>query len=223
MLARCKYQAQLDEYARFSKKMGLKQERERIYLDKQGRVAPESKSVMKLYPKELIENANRDILQYERYKTILGKDIGSLADFGQIKYNDIEKWKFVSLDFKRRERLVNNPELKLPNAEKAILPDSKFTNYLLGGENKKGLAKGKTFTSRLGYDISNWNLLQKELREGALKYPATHKGETEYGIKYEQQMILYGKKNTPANVVVGWMYKPNGTISMSSAYIKEVE
>ena len=41
MLARCKYQGQLDEYARFSKKMGLKQERERIYLDMKGRVAPE--------------------------------------------------------------------------------------------------------------------------------------------------------------------------------------
>ena len=40
MLARCKYQGQLDEYARFSKKMGLKQERERIYLDMKGRVAP---------------------------------------------------------------------------------------------------------------------------------------------------------------------------------------
>lgn len=40
MLARCKYQGQLDEYAKFSRKMGLKQERERIYLDMQGRVAP---------------------------------------------------------------------------------------------------------------------------------------------------------------------------------------
>nr|DAH61779.1 MAG TPA: minor capsid protein [Caudoviricetes sp.] len=40
MLARAKYQGQLDEYARFSKKMGLQQERERIYLDMQGRVAP---------------------------------------------------------------------------------------------------------------------------------------------------------------------------------------
>lgn len=39
MLARAKYQGQLDEYARFSRKMGLKQERERIYLDMQGRVA----------------------------------------------------------------------------------------------------------------------------------------------------------------------------------------
>lgn len=64
MLAKCKYQAQLDEYGRFSKKMGLKQERERIYLDMQGRVALENgqqKSVEawleKLYNKgDLLEN-----------------------------------------------------------------------------------------------------------------------------------------------------------------------
>lgn len=36
-----KYQGQLNEYARFSKKMGLRQERERIYLDMKGRVAPD--------------------------------------------------------------------------------------------------------------------------------------------------------------------------------------
>lgn len=40
MLARCKYQGQLDEYTRFSRKMGLVQQRERIYLDMRGRVAP---------------------------------------------------------------------------------------------------------------------------------------------------------------------------------------
>lgn len=36
-----KYQGQLNEYARFSKKMGLRQERERIYLDMKERVAPD--------------------------------------------------------------------------------------------------------------------------------------------------------------------------------------
>lgn len=39
-LARAKYQAQLDEYGRFCKKMGLEQQRERIYYDMRGRVAP---------------------------------------------------------------------------------------------------------------------------------------------------------------------------------------
>lgn len=40
MLAKAKYQGQLGEYTRFCKKMGLQQERERIYYDMRGRVAP---------------------------------------------------------------------------------------------------------------------------------------------------------------------------------------
>ena len=40
MIAQAKYQGQLDEYSRFSRKMGLVEERERIYLDGRGRVAP---------------------------------------------------------------------------------------------------------------------------------------------------------------------------------------
>lgn len=38
-VARAKYQGQLNEYARFSRQMGLKEERERIYYDMRGRVA----------------------------------------------------------------------------------------------------------------------------------------------------------------------------------------
>lgn len=40
MLAKAKYQGQLGEYTRFCKRMGLHQERERIYYDMLGRVAP---------------------------------------------------------------------------------------------------------------------------------------------------------------------------------------
>ena len=47
MLARCKYQAQLDEYKAFSKKMGLPEQRERIYYDLQGRVAPSRETYQK--------------------------------------------------------------------------------------------------------------------------------------------------------------------------------
>ena len=44
MLARAKYQGQLNEYSRFSRKMGLKEERERIYIDGRGRIAPSKDS-----------------------------------------------------------------------------------------------------------------------------------------------------------------------------------
>lgn len=40
IIAKAKYQGQLGEYTRFCKRMGLHQERERIYYDMRGRVAP---------------------------------------------------------------------------------------------------------------------------------------------------------------------------------------
>lgn len=42
--ARIKYQNQLYEYARFSNKMGLRQQRQRIYSDLRGRIAPSKKA-----------------------------------------------------------------------------------------------------------------------------------------------------------------------------------
>lgn len=109
-IARCKYQAMLDEYKEFSKKMKLPEQKERIYYDLRGRVAPRDKSVMKEFPKEMIDNAARDVNQYKRYKKILGNDIGSLANFGQIKYNDSVKWEYLT---GLKEYLV-----KYPNSDK---------------------------------------------------------------------------------------------------------
>ena len=92
MLARAKYQGQLNEYARFSKKMGLKEERERIYYDMRGRIATNTKEQNAKYTPDMIRNATRDSKQYDRYKSIVGRSAGSLADFRQMKYNDPEKF-----------------------------------------------------------------------------------------------------------------------------------
>lgn len=50
-IARCKYQLQLDEYGRFCRKMGLEEQRERIYYDRRGRVSP-SKEIYSDYLKK---------------------------------------------------------------------------------------------------------------------------------------------------------------------------
>lgn len=42
--ARCKYQAMLDEYKEFSRKFNLPEQRERIYADLRGRVAPSQRA-----------------------------------------------------------------------------------------------------------------------------------------------------------------------------------
>ena len=92
ILMKAKYQAQLNEYARFSKRMKLSEERERIYLDMRGRGATNTKKQNALFPAEMVQNAAKDIAQYKKYKSVLGNSIGSLADFGWMKYNEDEKW-----------------------------------------------------------------------------------------------------------------------------------
>ncbi|MDO5389424.1 MAG: minor capsid protein, partial [Clostridia bacterium] len=110
---------------------------------------------------------------------------------------------------------------KLPNADKAIIDDRKFSKYLFNVENSDGFAKGKAFTSRLGYDITNYKDLQKEIFYSASRYPAVFKDNNGYGNRYEQKIILYGNNGKPANVVIGWLCNGDST-KMTSAYIKEV-
>ena len=71
ILHKAKYQGQLNEYSRFCRKMSLTEERERIYLDTKGRVATNSKR----------------------------QNVGSLAKFGQVKYNDSEQWEKLQSKF----------------------------------------------------------------------------------------------------------------------------
>lgn len=99
MLQKAKYQGQLNEYAAFSRKMGLKEERERIYLDMRGKIATNNKTQNKLFPPEMIQNALKDIAQYKWYKEVLGDSVGTLAKFGQVKYNDSEEWEKVQSKF----------------------------------------------------------------------------------------------------------------------------
>ena len=58
---KAKYQNQLNEYALFSKHMGLKQERARIYFDMNGRVAPRTMkiNIENSVKREYNKNANR--------------------------------------------------------------------------------------------------------------------------------------------------------------------
>ena len=171
-----------------------------------------------------VQNAASDKKQYERYREILGKDAPKrFADFQEMKYNDTEKWRFTKLDYQKRNELLQHPELKLPNAENAMAADAKFEKYLFGGSHPEGLAKGDAFSSRLGYDAENWNSLKKQIIARAPQYPALSKGVNGYGKHmYEQKIILYGLKGTPANVVVGWS-ADDKSVTMASAYIKEVK
>lgn len=63
--------------------------------------------------------------------------------------------------------------------------------------------------------------MKAEILESAARYPTTYKNTDEYGNKYEPKIILYGKNNAPANVVIGWKVDNDKTWP-TSTYIKEI-
>ncbi len=174
------------------------------------------------YYSKSAKNLKIDTKQFDRYKDVLGKNAPkTLEEFQELKYTNYERYRFVKLDYMRQNTLLENPELKLPNANDVTIDDRKFSDYLFNPSNGGGFAKGKAFTSRLGYDVLNYKDLQEEIRYSASRYPAIFKDNNGYGNRYEQKIILYGNRGKPSNVVVGWLCNDNDT-KMTSVYIKEV-
>lgn len=95
MLEKAKYQGQLNEYKQFSKKMGLVEQRERIYQDGLGKVATNTKQQNARYTPEMMRNAKKDSKEWENYKDILRDAKINLAEFRQIKYNDPQRYRLL--------------------------------------------------------------------------------------------------------------------------------
>ena len=166
-------------------------------------------------------NRSADTRQWNEYKSVLGNKIPNTIDkFQNLKYTEPEKWELMKLDKRRRDTLIEHPELALPGEKKTIATE-KFTGYLFNPDNPEGWAKSKALSSRLGYTIDNYESLLSEILAGAKRYPAVSRGDNGHGILYEQKMVLYGKTENPANVIVGWLYK-DGKVHMTTVYITEV-
>mgnify|MGYP002793858875 CR=1 FL=1 len=181
MLARAKYQGQLNEYSRFSHKMGLKEERERIYYDKRGRIATNTKQQNAKYTPEMIRNATRDSNQYDRYKRIIGDSVESLADFRQIKYNKPKEFELLT-DY------TNSVKSGM------ISPLSGFGNYKnLYEKIEKEIIGMETVT---GVKITGQSKHFMERVIGTKEDPKMHKPRSGVSIKNIQDALLHGTSRT---------------------------
>lgn len=181
MLAKAKYQGQLNEYSRFCKKMDLTEERERIYYDMRGRIATNTKMQNARYTSDMIRNADRDSKQYYRYKNILGDDIGSLAGFRQMKYNEPKEFNLLT-DYK------NSVENGM------ISPLSGFKNYKkLHGKIEKNIVGMRTSN---GIRISGQSKHFIERVIGTKEDPKTERPRSGVEIEDIRYALLYGQVRT---------------------------
>lgn len=165
-----------------------------------------------------------DYRQWEKYRKTLGGSVPkAFQTFQKHKSAGDEKYRLWRLDYRRRNELLRHPERALPGAVSATAADEKFTRYFFNPDSRSGAPKGAAFSSRLGYNISNWEKMQAEIISAAAKYPSTFKREDVHGKRYEQLVVLYGVKNNPANVLIAWNVTPDGTVHMTTAYMEEVK
>lgn len=164
-----------------------------------------------------------DRKQWQNYRAVLGDDAPkSFSGFRRMKQSGNDNWQYTQLDYRRRKKLIDNPKLALPNVEAATAADAKFTKYLFNKNKADGWAKGRAFESRFGYNISNWEELQRQLIDRARLYPAKAGETDQYGTRYTQYMVLYGNKGKPANVRAGWKVSEDKTW-LATVLIKEVD
>ncbi len=81
--------------------------------------------------------------------------------------------------------------LKLPNADKAIIPPEKLRDYILSSSHPVGKFKA-AFFQNLGYTSDNWQQLEAGIRSIINDYDALVGEKTEYGLKYEVRGIIKG-------------------------------
>lgn len=110
--AKCKYQAQMDEYKEFSKKFNLPEQRERIYADLRGRVAPSQRTYKEWQAEQARKKAARAQTAQKKLakqpasaimkSTADAKDFTQLKDYVKQKYgmrwdNTVDALDFVSV------------------------------------------------------------------------------------------------------------------------------
>ena len=177
MLARAKYQGQLNEYSRFSRKMGLKEERERIYYDMRGHIATNTKRQNAKYTPDMIRNATKDAKQYDRYKSIIGDGVGNLADFRQMKYNDPKEFSLLA-DYTNS---VKNG---------MISPLSGFRNYKTLYEMVEKDIVGLKTSTRIKMTGQSKHFMERVI--GTKEDPKTHRPRSGVSIEDIQDALLNG-------------------------------
>ena len=101
--AQARYLNTLNQYKDFSKMMKLPEQMERVYMDGLGRVVTDNR-IKGMFPQKMVDNMQKDLNQYKRYKEVLGESAGTLANFGKMKYNDSKKWELFQAYTKSVEK-----------------------------------------------------------------------------------------------------------------------
>lgn len=102
------------------------------------------------------------------------------------------------------------------------LPIEKFTKYALDPTNAPD--KARVFKSALGYTKENAEDLMHNISEHLDPEKLEERGDTGYGMRYQQIMKLKGPNGNEANVLTAWIHdSSNDELRLTSVYVTKKE
>ena len=100
--------------------------------------------------------------------------------------------------------------MKLPNAERANVPERKMTLYLLNPAHPVGGSKA-VFFARFGFTAGDWTRMAEALRRHARENEVVETEETRHGIRYAVDGPLSAPDGTRLNVRSAWFIDPGSS------------
>lgn len=103
----------------------------------------------------------------------------------------------------------------------ATIDKRKFTEYALNPEKQPD--KAKAFKEALGYDMTNYQELEKQIRDTFDRDKLQENGERAQGKLYKRLLKLEGPNSKSANVMTSWIDDVNdkNDFHLTSIYVKE--
>jgi hypothetical protein len=108
--------------------------------------------------------------------------------------------------------------MKLPNAERAVVPSRKITHYLLSTAHRDGQHKAEFFSS-FGFTIEAWEELAAALQNHARKYEVVEIVPTPFGRNFVVEGALAAPDGRSPKVRSVWFIAKNAeTATLATAY-----
>lgn len=111
--------------------------------------------------------------------------------------------------------------MKLPNVERAITPEEKFSTYLLDDTHREGRGKA-LFFRQFGFSGIDWHVLAQALIDHARTHDVVKLEHTKFGTRY----VVEGRLATPIEreplVRVVWFVRNSENVPrLVTAYLLE--
>jgi len=108
--------------------------------------------------------------------------------------------------------------MKLPNAERAVVPSRKITHYLLSSRHRDGQHKAAFFQS-FGFKLEAWEKLAAALLNHARTQEVTKFVRTPFGQNYVVEGLLATPDGRAPRVRAVWFIANGGeTATLATAY-----